>query len=70
MSDLNWISVGQAAQELGMSYPRAARAIYEGHLDAVMVGGRWRVDPNSVERLKRLLGNARGNLELGAPDRD
>lgn len=56
--DDHWISVGQAAQRLGMSYPRTANLIYEGRLRAVMIRSRWRVDPDSVERLQQELSQA------------
>jgi excisionase family DNA binding protein len=48
-----WLSVGEAARELGLTYPRTTRAIYEGDLEAVMINGRWRVARSSVQRLKK-----------------
>jgi excisionase family DNA binding protein len=58
-----WLSVGEAARELGLSYPRTARAIYEGELDAVMINGRWRVARSSVAELKKATTESLGLFE-------
>jgi excisionase family DNA binding protein len=58
-----WLSVGEAARELGLTYPRTARAIYEGDLEAVMINGRWRVASWSVSKLKKDTSESIGLLQ-------
>lgn len=65
MREGHWISVGQAAQALELPYQQTIRAVYEGHLKAEMIAGRWRVDPDSVEAFRRVLGLGSDNLTLG-----
>lgn len=48
------LSVAEAAEQLGVNQARARRLISAGELDAVKLGGRWVVDPASVERRRRL----------------
>lgn len=48
------LSVSEAAEQLGVNQARARHLISAGELDAVRLGGRWVVDPASVERRRRL----------------
>ncbi len=48
------LSVAEAAEQLGVNEARARQLIGSGELDAVKLGGRWVVDPASVERRRRL----------------
>ena len=53
MAENIWISTGEAARRLSVSYPKCARWVYERKLDARFVDRRWEINPASVERLRR-----------------
>ena len=46
------ISVAEAASRLGVNQARVRAMIAAGLLDAVKVGGRWLIVPESIDRLK------------------
>lgn len=46
------ISVAEAASQLGVNQARVRAMIAAGLLDAERVGGRWLIDPDSVDRRK------------------
>lgn len=49
----NRVSLPSAAHQLEVSYERAKRFLFTGKLDGEKVDGRWMVDDESIERLKR-----------------
>lgn len=49
-----FLTTGEAAEQLGVSIPTVKRWIERGALAGGPVGGRWLVAPESVERVVRL----------------
>jgi hypothetical protein len=58
--DSKTVGAGEAAQELGVAYPRLMRMVYRGELDARLIDGRWRVSVVSLRNYIRqpISGNA------------
>jgi excisionase family DNA binding protein len=48
------LTTGEAADQLGVSIPTVKRWIERGVLVGSLMGGRWLVAPDSVQRLARL----------------
>src|SRR4051794_29454227 len=61
------LTTGQAAERLGVSVPTVKRWIERGVLTATAVGNRWRVAPESVDRLVRLRESLQALDEEGNP---
>lgn len=48
------VSLSVAAHRLGLSWQQAWRLLLRGELQGRKSGGRWAVDEESLERLRRL----------------
>jgi hypothetical protein len=49
----DWIGTGEAGRRLRMHPVNVLRLINLGELPAVLVAGRWLIDPAKVEELRR-----------------
>jgi excisionase family DNA binding protein len=47
------LSITEAARQLGVSDQVVRLALHRGQLDGFRIGRNWRIDPDSVDRVKR-----------------
>lgn len=67
MSNVTFLSAGQAAKHTGVSKPTISRAIADGRLSAVRrEDGSWGIDPSELMRWKESYGHRHGTMSQSA----